>query len=119
MTGRSVPEWVGATPDSAIPPRVRLRVFERCGGKCALSGRKIQVGDEWDLDHVTPLSMGGRHAETNLQVVWRPAHREKTAEEAKDRAKAKRLHAKHFGYFPPSKARIRSRGFQKTRKEIA
>lgn len=117
MTGRSVPEWVGSTPDAAIPPRVRLRVFERCGGKCALTGRKIMPGDEWDLDHETPLSMGGRHAESNLRVVWRPAHREKTAAEATARAKADRIRAKHLGVYPQSKARIRSRGFEKTRRE--
>lgn len=29
MIGRSVEEWIGATPDTAIPPRVRLRVFEK------------------------------------------------------------------------------------------
>lgn len=24
MTGREVPEWVGPTPDTPIPPRVRM-----------------------------------------------------------------------------------------------
>lgn len=31
---RDVEEWIGKTPDSAIPKRVRLRVFERLGGQC-------------------------------------------------------------------------------------
>lgn len=115
MTGRSVPAWQGSTPDAAIPPRVRLRVFERCGGVCALTGRKIMPGDEWDVDHRTPLSMGGLHAEHNLQVVWRPAHREKTAAEASLRAKADRIRQKHLGIYPRSKAKIRSRGFDKSR----
>ena len=28
MTTRRVPEWVGATPDTRVPDRVRVRVFE-------------------------------------------------------------------------------------------
>lgn len=115
MTGRTVESWVGKTPDSAIPLRVRLRVFQRCGGICALSGRKIMPGDEWDLDHVKPLSMGGLHAETNLQVVWRPAHREKTAAEAGPRAKADRIRAKHLGTYPKPKRPLKSRGFEPSR----
>lgn len=117
MTGRSVELWEGSTPDAAIPARVRLRVFERCGGICALSGRKIMPGDEWDVDHRKPLSMGGLHREDNLQLVWRPAHREKTAQEAGKRAKADRMRMKHLGIYPKSKARLRGRGFEKTRPE--
>lgn len=115
MTGRSVPTWQGSTPDAAIPARVRLRVFERCNGVCALTGRKIRPGDQWDLDHARPLSMGGAHSEDNLRVVWRPAHREKTADEATDRAKADRIRAKHLGLKPKSKRPIQSRGFERTR----
>lgn len=44
MTGRSVDEWHGANPDAHVPARVRLRVFERYGGKCWLTGRKIMPG---------------------------------------------------------------------------
>lgn len=44
MTGRSVPEWIGASPDTPVPPRVRARVFEAYGGICYRSGRKIMAG---------------------------------------------------------------------------
>lgn len=114
MSGRSVPLWEGATPDAAIPTRVRLRVFERNGGRCALTGRKILPGDEWDLDHKTPLHLGGLHREDNLQVVSRQAHREKSAREVSAKAKADRIRAKHLGIYPPSKTPMRSRNsFQK------
>ena len=118
MTGRAVPEWIGATPDSAIPTRVRIRLFERCGGVCALTGRKLGPG-EWDVDHIKPLADGGEHREGNLQIVWRPKHREKTAVENSNRAKADRIWAKHNGVFPKSKCKIRSRGFPKSRRETA
>lgn len=51
---RSVPEWVGKTDDTKVPPRVRLRCFEREGGICHLSGIKIRAGDSWELDHKIP-----------------------------------------------------------------
>lgn len=113
MTGRSVPEWIGATPDSDIPKLVKARVWRRCNGKCALTGRKLTSKDDVDFDHIKPLSMGGRHAESNLQIVWRPAHRDKTAEEASPRAKADRNFLKHNGLWPKSKRPIQSRGFEK------
>lgn len=40
---RALPEWIGKTPDTAIPARVRVRVFERFGGICQETGRKIAL----------------------------------------------------------------------------
>lgn len=75
---RSVPLWVGATDDAPVPPRVRLRIFEREGGKCWITGRKIRPGEAWELDHRIALVNGGRHAEDNLFPALKDAHREKT-----------------------------------------
>jgi 5-methylcytosine-specific restriction protein A len=111
---RSVESWVATHDDQAIPMRVKARIWLRCGGKCALTGRKLRSG-EADFDHIVPLSMGGAHAEANLQLVCRVAHREKTAAEAGPRAKADRIFAKHNGLWPESKAKIQSRGFAETR----
>jgi len=113
---RSVPLWIGKTDDTAIPPRVRLRVFEAHKGICALTGRKIMPGDKWDLDHRIPLVMGGRHSEDNLQPVLRQAHREKTREDVSAKAKANRIRAKHLGIFPPSNRPLKGRGFEPSRK---
>lgn len=94
---RSVPEWIGKTPDSAIPPRVRLRIFERHGGICHITGRKIRAGDQWDCDHVTALCNGGEHREANLAPALRSAHRKKTAEDVAQKAKCDRVRKKHLG----------------------
>ncbi len=94
---RSVDEWIGANDDAAIPQRVRLRVFERFGGICQLTGRKIMPGDAWDLDHVRALAMGGEHRESNLVPVLKAAHREKTKQDVKDLAKARSVKARHIG----------------------
>jgi 5-methylcytosine-specific restriction endonuclease McrA len=116
MTGRTVTEWVGSSPDAAIPKTVKARIWRRQEGKCAISGVKVPTG-EGDFDHIKPLSMGGQHAEANLQLVWRPVHREKTAEEATGRAKADRIFLKANGLWPKSKRPLQSRGFDRSRPE--
>lgn len=108
---RAVPEWIGKTDDAKVPPRVRLRVFEREGGKCHLSGRKIMPGDLWDLDHGKALINGGQHRESNLFPALRDKHREKTREDVAEKSKVAAVRAKHLGIRPPS--RIRSAGFGK------
>lgn len=117
---RSVPEWIGKN-DDAVPPRtVRARVFRAYDGRCYLTGRKIAAGEAWDLEHKRPLSMArpgeNLNRESNLAPALKAPHREKTAQEANDRAKADRLHAKHHGYFPKSKHPLKGgRGFDKRR----
>lgn len=97
MNGRTLKEWVGATPDTAAPPRVRLRVFEAHGGICALSGRKIMPGDAWELDHKQALINGGENRESNLQPVLKEPHKAKTAEDVAQKAKDRRVRSKHLG----------------------
>lgn len=107
---RAVPIWVGSTDDAKVPPRVRLRIFEREGGRCWISGRKIMPGDAWDLDHKVALINGGRHAEDNLFPAIRSAHREKTADDLALKSKVYRTRAKHLGLWPKGQ-KIESRGF--------
>lgn len=94
---RSVDEWIGKNDDATVPPRVRLRVFERYNGICQLSQRKIMAGDAWDLDHVKALWRGGEHRESNLHPVLKQPHREKSAEEQSIQAKCDRIRKKHLG----------------------
>lgn len=119
MTGRSVPEWIGKTPDSRPPQSVRLRVFERWGGRCHITGQRITLKDEWDLDHIKPLHLAEKdenlNRESNLAPAIRERHREKTAKENKAKAKADRLRAGHLGIKPPSRRKIPSRPFPKSR----
>jgi 5-methylcytosine-specific restriction protein A len=118
MTGRTVPEWIGKTPDSKVPAPVRARVFLTHGGKCHISGRTIRPGEAWELEHVKPLSMGGEHRERNLAPALIQPHREKTAQEAGVRAKADRIRLKNLGLWPKSRTPLRSRGFQRTRPAV-
>ena len=99
MTGRAVKEWIGKTPDTRAPPRVRLRVFEKFGGVCQLSGRKIRPGDKWELDHTKALINGGENRESNLQPVLKEPHKVKTAQDVAQKAKVDRVRKKHLGIY--------------------
>ncbi|CTQ67222.1 HNH endonuclease [Roseibium alexandrii] len=116
LGGRSVEEWIGKTPDTPAPQRVKDRVFIRHKGRCHRTGRRIHVTDKWDTDHVKALGLGGENRESNLAPILRDeAHKEKTAEEVTMMRKADRMRRKHNGTWPKSKASIQSRGFPKTR----
>lgn len=117
MTGRAVEEWVGKTPDTPVPPRVKLRVFMAHGGRCYLSGRVIRPGDKWEVEHVLALSLGGANAEHNLAPALVEPHKAKTRQDVARKAKADRIAKKHLGIAKPKK-KIQSRGFDKTRRRL-
>lgn len=116
--GRPVDEWIGASPDSKVPPRVQLRILRRFSSKCYLTSIIIADGQKFDLEHIKPLEEGGEHRESNLAPVLRLAHEIKTAAERKRQAKAdnaaKRAHGLHE---PRSKLQSRNdlRGPEKPR----
>lgn len=94
---RSVEAWIGKTDDSAIPPRVRLRIWEAAGGRCQICGRKLGPADRWDADHVVALVNGGTHSEANLQVACTWCHKAKTAEDVAQKAHNSRVRMRHAG----------------------
>lgn len=112
---RTVAEWVAKHDDQAIPKLVKLRIWEREGGRCYLSGRKIQYGEAFQYEHVIALSHGGEHRESNIKLALTEPHKVKTRQDVKTAAKLKRVALKHRGLWPKSKAQIRSRGFAPTR----
>jgi 5-methylcytosine-specific restriction endonuclease McrA len=109
---RKLPEWIGKTDDAPIPPRVKLRVFERDKGRCHISGRLIRAGEAWDADHIVALCNGGEHRESNLAPALADKHREKTKADVAEKADIYRIRAKHLG-LKPVRQKIASRGFQK------
>lgn len=70
-------------------------------------------GDAYDFDHIVALANGGAHKESNLQVVSREKHREKTKADLAEKSKVARVKAKHLGVYPRSPFKIQSRGFDK------
>lgn len=104
---RSLPEWIGATPDTPIPPRVKLRVFERHHGVCHISGRKIAAGERWECDHVIALvnwtGEGHGNRESNLAPALYKPHKAKTAHDVAEKAKTARVRGKHLGIKKPKR----------------
>lgn len=115
--GRSVEEWIGSSPDAAVPPRVRLRVFERHNGQCYLTGRKIRPGDKWELEHVHALTLGGEHKESNLAPALKEPHKAKTKLDRELKAKLDRIRKKHVGI--KSKSRFACSKDSKWKKKIS
>lgn len=113
MRTANLKEWIGRDDNAKIPPRVRLRVFEKHKGICHLSGRKIASGEPWDCDHVTALVNGGEHRETNLAPALRDKHREKTKADVAEKSAVYHKAAKHVGISFRKGPKMQSRGFER------
>lgn len=112
---RSVPEWIGKTADSKIPDRVKLRIWDREGGRCYLSGQKIRPGDKYDFEHVIAVALwtgeGHGNREGNIRLALKAPHKVKTAEDRAQQAKSDAVRKKHMGI--RKAPTMRSAGFAK------
>ena len=52
-------------------------------GKCRICKGKFQMGDQMEVDHIIPVSKGGKDEYLNLQLLHRQCHVMKTAEDLK------------------------------------
>jgi 5-methylcytosine-specific restriction protein A len=108
---RTVAEWVGKTDDTPAPPRVRLRVWDRCEGKCHRCARAIPTGDAWILEHLIALINGGENRERNLCLTCSWCKPIKDAEDVAVKAETYRVRSKHI--LPREPSRLRGAGFPK------
>ncbi len=73
---RTVEEWIGATDDTPIPQRVKLRIILAQDGKCACGcGQKLGGGETIEFDHIIALINGGENREGNTQALSHPCHK--------------------------------------------
>lgn len=94
---REVPEWIADHDNQRVPDRVKIRIWDRYGGKCYLSGRKILAGDKWELEHVISLCNGGEHRESNLAPALVAPHKVKTKADMALKKKITRVRKRHLG----------------------
>jgi 5-methylcytosine-specific restriction protein A len=95
---RDVPEWVGASDSTAVPSRVRLRVFDRDKGRCQCGcNQLIRPGDSWETDHEIAIANGGANRETNLRTLLAKHHKIKTAADIAEKSKTYERRLKHVG----------------------
>ena len=77
--------------------RARERIFLKEKGVCHICELKIQVGERWEIEHRDPLWAGGSPLEADCLVAHVKCHKKKTAAEAPQRAKERRIRQKHIG----------------------
>lgn len=109
-----------------IPDRIKLEVFLRQQGRCAVTGSRLASIFHAEWDHVPALALrpvapsGADYEPAQLdpayiQALSPGAHREKTSDDQGRIAKVKRLADKHVGTDKPRKNRWPRRPFQKRR----
>lgn len=103
--GRTVAEWIGKTPDSAIPDRVKLRVLMRYACKCAKCGIKLGNGVTWDCDHIKALVNEGENRESNLQPLCKKngCHPKKTVDDVALKSETYQSRIRHYGIKKPKR----------------
>lgn len=100
---RTVTEWVGRNDNSMPSDGCKLRIVDRQGGKCALTGIAFTPANKPEFDHIVPLWLGGENRESNIQAITADAHKRKTQAEATVRAKVNATRKKHLLSKKPAK----------------
>lgn len=122
---REVREWIGKRPESMPSTKVLLRLHDKQDGKCACGcGQPLDLErpNSIDCDHIVPLKDGGENRESNLQLLLKDCHADKTKAENSARATAERHQAKAFtttkerkpsGFRTPEPQRTATRAIRK------
>jgi len=67
------PTWQDRLANRRVPDPMRATVLVRDGGRCRRCRRSVNL----EMDHIVPVSKGGKTEETNLQVLCRRCNRAK------------------------------------------
>lgn len=94
---REVDEWIGKNDDQKVPDKVKIRIWDRYGGRCYLSGRRILAGERWELEHIIALCNGGEHRESNLAPALADRHKDKTRLDLAIKKKITKVRKRHLG----------------------
>ena len=99
-----------------MTPARRVRIFDVHSGQCGWCHEQIEDGEAWEIDHATPLALGGADDDgPNAYPIHRECHRLKTFGRKQDLrvygdlariAKAKRLRARRLGIERPKRGRM-------------
>ena len=82
----------------SISTKERLRLFTHHGGVCHICGGKIDgTRETWDVEHVTPIALGGDESDENRKPAHTKCHKAKTRNDVRKIRKADRVHARHVG----------------------
>jgi 5-methylcytosine-specific restriction protein A len=85
--------------------RIKLKAWDRCGGKCESCKVKLVVG-KYAYDHVLPDALQGEPTLENCEVICTVCHGAKTPDDVRRIRKADRQRAGHVGAKRPPKGVI-------------
>jgi len=89
-------EDVGTTARGHLSTRRKLAIWEREKGVCMMCGCRLLPG-KFIYEHVRALELGGEDTDENIRLTCLPCAGEKTRDDHRRGAKAKRAKAKHLG----------------------
>lgn len=96
---RELKEWIGKTADTAIPPRIKLRVKSRANDCCENCGLRVRYGGQ--IDHTKAIINGGENRESNLRFLCRNCHGRKTADDVAEKSRAAKTQIHLAGFKRP------------------
>jgi RNA-directed DNA polymerase len=71
--------WSTRTGKSKEIPSILARTLQKQKGKCEFCNLAFTSEDQIELDHIMPISLGGKRKLDNLQALHRHCHDQKTA----------------------------------------
>jgi HNH endonuclease len=74
FTTVEAPTWQDRVANRRVPDGMRATVLVRDGGRCRKCRRAINL----EMDHIVPVSKGGKTEEANLQTLCRRCNRAKS-----------------------------------------
>ena len=74
FTAMEKPSWQDRVANRRVPDSMRAAVLVRDGGRCRRCRRSIKL----EMDHIIPVSKGGKTEESNLQILCRRCNRAKS-----------------------------------------
>lgn len=96
---RAVDEWIGKTPDTPIPLRVKLRILRRQNDTCAGDGCTcvFDARHRPEFDHRPALINGGENRESKIFALCEPCHDILYPFDVAEKAKVNDTKAKNLG----------------------
>jgi 5-methylcytosine-specific restriction protein A len=102
---RSIKEWIGKDDDTAIPPRVKIRVKSRANDCCQACGVRVRYGGQ--IDHIEAVKFSSEtrplNRESNLQFLCGPCHRLKTGEDVAQKSREAKTQKHLAGFKSPGR----------------
>ena len=95
---------VGTTLRRKLTPHRRLKVWEKTGGRYVLCDSPIDgVRERWIVEHIRALELGGADDFDNLGPAHKACALQKTREDHRRAARAKRQKIRHIGADAPKR----------------